>query len=50
LRRTRLHFTTRFSPPRHPRFEDPHAFIELVEGLLDAGTATVVTDLPPATA
>ena len=24
--------------------------LELVEGLLDAGTATVVTDLPPATA
>jgi hypothetical protein len=32
------------------RFEDPHAFVELVEGLLDAGTATVVADLPPATA
>ena len=28
------------------RFEDPHAFIELVEGLLDAG-ATVVADIPP---
>jgi hypothetical protein len=28
------------------RFEDPHAFVELVEGLLDEGTATVVLDLP----
>jgi hypothetical protein len=32
------------------RLEDPHAFVELVEGLLDAGTATVVADIPPATA
>jgi hypothetical protein len=31
-------------------FDDPYAFVELVEGLLDPGTATVVTDLPPATA
>lgn len=31
-------------------FEDPHAFVELVEGLLDSGTATVVADVPPATA
>ena len=30
--------------------EDPHAFIELVEGLLDPGTATVVADIPPAPA
>jgi hypothetical protein len=29
------------------RFEDPHAFAELVEGLLDPGTATVVLDIPP---
>jgi hypothetical protein len=29
------------------RFEDPHAFVELIEGLLDEGTATVVTDIPP---
>ena len=28
-------------------FEDPHAFAELVEGLLDEGTATVVLDVPP---
>lgn len=28
------------------RFEDPHAFTELVEGLLDQGTAAVVRDLP----
>lgn len=27
-------------------FEDPRAFIELVEGLLDEG-ATVVADIPP---
>lgn len=31
-------------------FQDPHAFVELVEGLLDTGTATVVTDVPSATA
>jgi hypothetical protein len=29
------------------RFEDPHDFAELVEGLLDRGTATVVMDVPP---
>jgi hypothetical protein len=29
------------------RFEDPYAFVELIEGLLDAGTATSVLDLPP---
>ena len=29
------------------RVEDPHTFAELVEGLLDDGTATVVLDLPP---
>jgi hypothetical protein len=28
------------------RFEDPHAFVELVEGFLDQGTATVVLDIP----
>lgn len=28
------------------RFEDPQEFAELVEGLLDHGTATVVTDVP----
>lgn len=28
------------------RFEDPHAFVELIEGLLDPGTANVVLDLP----
>jgi hypothetical protein len=29
------------------RFEDPHAFADLVEGFLDPGTATVVLDVPP---
>jgi hypothetical protein len=29
------------------RFEDPHAFVELVEGFLDEGTASVVLDVPP---
>jgi hypothetical protein len=29
------------------RFEDPHAFVELIQALLDKGTATVVLDLPP---
>ena len=29
------------------RFEDPHAFAELVERFLDEGTATVVLDVPP---
>ena len=28
------------------RFEDPHAFVELIEKLLDAGSASVVLDLP----
>ena len=27
-------------------FEDPHAFVELIEKLLDAGTASVVLDVP----
>ena len=27
-------------------FEDPHAFVELVQGLLDEGTANVVLDVP----
>ena len=29
------------------RFEDPHAFVKLIEGLLDEGSATVVLDVPP---
>jgi hypothetical protein len=29
------------------RFEDPHAFVELIQGLLDQGSATVVLDVPP---
>ena len=29
------------------RFEDPHAFVELIQGLLDQGTANVVLDVPP---
>jgi hypothetical protein len=29
------------------RFENPHAFAELVEGFLDEGTATVVLDVSP---
>ena len=29
------------------RFEDPHAFAELIEGLLDKGSATVALDIPP---
>jgi hypothetical protein len=28
------------------RFEDPHAFVELVEKLLDKGSASVVLDVP----
>ena len=28
-------------------FEDPHAFVELIEGLLDEDTASVVLDRPP---
>jgi len=28
------------------RFEDPHAFVELVETLLDKGSASVVLDVP----
>jgi hypothetical protein len=29
------------------RFEDPHAFVDLIQGLLDEGTATIVLDVPP---
>ena len=29
------------------RFEDPHAFVKLIEGLLDEGSATIVLDVPP---
>lgn len=29
------------------RFEDPHAFVELIKGLLDEGSANVVLDIPP---
>ena len=29
------------------RFEDPYAFVELLKGLLDKGSETVVLDLPP---
>jgi hypothetical protein len=29
------------------RFEDPHAFAELLRGFLDEGTAIVVLDVPP---
>jgi hypothetical protein len=29
------------------RFEDPHAFVELIQALLDKGSATVVLDVPP---
>jgi hypothetical protein len=32
------------------RFEDPHAFVELIEKLLDKGSASVVLDVPPAPA
>ena len=28
------------------RFEDPHAFAELIEGLLDEGSESVVIDVP----
>ena len=28
------------------RFEDPHAFVELIENLLDKGSASVALDLP----
>jgi hypothetical protein len=28
-------------------FEDPHAFVELIQALLDKGSATVVLDVPP---
>jgi hypothetical protein len=28
------------------RFEDPHAFVELIEKLLDVGSASVVLNLP----
>ena len=27
------------------RFEDPHAFVKLIEGLLDEGSATIVLDV-----
>ena len=27
-------------------FEDPHAFVELIEKLLDKGSASVVLDVP----
>jgi hypothetical protein len=29
------------------RFEDPDAFVDLVQPLLDKGSATVVLDIPP---
>jgi hypothetical protein len=29
------------------RFEDPHAFVELIQGLLDEGSANVTLDIPP---
>ena len=29
------------------RFEDPHAFVEQIQALLDKGSATVVLDIPP---
>jgi len=29
------------------RFEDPHAFVELINEFLDEGTASVVLDVPP---
>jgi hypothetical protein len=29
------------------RFEDPHAFVDLIQALLDEGSATVVLDIPP---
>ena len=29
------------------RFEDPHAFVELIQALLDEGSASVVLDIPP---
>jgi hypothetical protein len=28
------------------RFEDPHAFAELIQGLLDTGSESVVIDVP----
>ena len=28
------------------RFDDPHAFAELIEGLLDEGSESVVIDVP----
>ena len=28
-------------------FEDPHAFVKLIEGLLDEGSAAIVLDVPP---
>ena len=29
------------------RVEDPHAFVEVIVGLLDEGSAAVVLDVPP---
>ena len=29
------------------RFEDPYEFVELIQALLDKGSATVVRDIPP---
>ena len=29
------------------RFEDPHAFVGLIQGLLDEGSANVALDIPP---
>jgi hypothetical protein len=31
----------------HTRFEDPHAFVELIQALLDKGSANVALDIPP---
>jgi hypothetical protein len=31
------------------RFEDPHAFVELIQALLDEGSANVALDIPPRT-
>jgi hypothetical protein len=28
-------------------FQDPHVFVELIQGLLDEGSATVALDIPP---
>jgi hypothetical protein len=29
------------------RFQDPHVFVELIQGLLDEGSANVALDIPP---